>query len=44
MGPEGEGQEAQRHRVGPSSLRVEVKGVEALGTGGWAAATTPAAA
>lgn len=33
MGPGGEWQEAQRHRLGPSSLRVDMKGVQALGRG-----------
>lgn len=29
VGPEGEQREAQRHRLGPSSLRVEKNGLEA---------------
>lgn len=29
VGPEGEQQEAQRHSLGPSSLRVEKNGLEA---------------
>lgn len=33
MGPGGEWKEAQRHRLGPSSLRVDMKGVLALGRG-----------